>query len=139
MFQVIREKACLANLDFFIDSIRMFLQKAGASEQVIFDIILTAEEILVNVMSYAYPEGQEGSLEVTCELYENSGTKKVKFVFTDEGKDFDILDKETPDLSAPIEDRKIGGLGIYLVKTLMDDVSYVRTDNKNILSIIKNI
>ena len=65
--------------------------------------------------------------------------RKIKLVFIDEGKAFDMLDRETPDLSVPIEERTIGGLGIHLVKTLMDDVSYIRNKNQNVLSIIKNI
>jgi len=139
MLQVIREQADLVHLDFFIDSIKGFLEKAGASEQAVFDIILTAEEILVNVMSYAYPEDKKGFVEVSCEMAEIDGTKKLKFTFTDEGKFFDMLDRDAPDLSAPIEDRGIGGLGIHLVKTLMDEVSYLRKDNQNILTVLKNI
>ena len=62
MIQIIKEKACLDQLSFFIDSIKLFLEKAKASEQVVFDIILTAEEILVNIMSYAYPEDNKGNI-----------------------------------------------------------------------------
>jgi len=139
MLQVIREKADFTHLDFFINSIKVFLKKNDVSEQTVFDIILTAEEILVNIMSYAYPEDRKGDVEVCCEMAEIEGVKKLKFTFTDEGTSFDMLDKDAPDLSAPIEDRRIGGLGIHLVKTLMDEVSYIRKEDQNILSVIKNI
>ncbi|HBM16208.1 MAG TPA: ATP-binding protein [Lentisphaeria bacterium] len=139
MFQVIREKAELVHLNFFLKSIRDFIEKAGASEEKIFDVILTAEEILVNIMSYAYPENQKGEIEIHCQILEADGEKKLKCVFIDEGKFFDILQKESPDLSAPIETRSVGGLGIHLVKTLMDEVSYMRQVDKNILSVVKTI
>ncbi|MEI6055745.1 MAG: ATP-binding protein [Lentisphaerota bacterium] len=139
MLEIIKNKACLPLLDFFIDSIRSFLRKAGASEQTIFDIILSSEEILVNVMSYAYPKDKNGEVEVTCELADNGISKKIKVTFTDEGKFFDALDMGTPDTAIPIEKREIGGLGIYLVKTLMDDVSYIRRNNQNILTIAKSL
>lgn len=139
MLEVIKNKACLSLLTFFIDAIRSFLLKAGACEQTIFDVVLSSEEILVNVMSYAYPNGEKGEVEVCCELIDNGVTKKVKITFIDGGKFFDALDMATPDTAIPLEEREIGGLGIHLVKTLMDDVSYTRGNNQNILTIAKSL
>lgn len=139
MLEIIKEKAYLGRLNFFMDSIKSFLEKAGVKEQTIFEIVLASEEILVNVMSYAYPDDQKGDVEVSCEVAENGDSRKAKLTFTDEGQSFDVLEKETPDLGIPIEDRKVGGLGIHLVKTLMDDVSYIRKNDQNILSIVKRI
>lgn len=139
MLEIIKNKAYLSFLDFFINSIRRFLEKAGSSEQTVFEIILSSEEILVNVMSYAYPKDENGEVEVCCELVDNGLSKRVKLTFTDEGKAFDVLDMATPDTAIPIEKRGIGGLGIYLVKTLMDEVSYIRRNNQNILTIAKRL
>ncbi len=139
MLEIIKNRASLPLLDFFISSIRCFLEKAGASEQAIFDIILSSEEILVNVMSYAYSKDQNGEVEVSCELLDNSIPRKIKVTFVDGGKFFDASDKATPDLAIPIEQRGIGGLGIHIVKTLMDDVSYARKNDQNILTITKNL
>lgn len=139
MLEIIKNKASLPLLDLYIDFVKSFLERAGASEQAIFEVVLSSEEILVNVMSYAYLENEAGEVEVSCELIDNGVSKKVKIIFTDEGRFFDALDMATPDTSIPVEERGVGGLGIHLVKTLMDNVSYVRSNNQNILTILKNI
>jgi len=131
VYRVIREKACLTNLNFFKDSIKTFLEKTRVKEEVILEIILASEEILVNVMSYAYPKDQKGYIGLICAFLENGDNKKIKFTFIDDGKFFDIVKKETPNLNTPIgTSRKIGELGIHLVKAYMDSVSYIRKNNR---------
>lgn len=98
------------------------------------DIILintALEEIFVNVAKYAY-EGK-GTVEVTLSKLRDS----VKFVFKDSGKPFNPLSKEDPNITASSEEREIGGLGIYMVKRIMDEVTYDYIDNQNVLTLIK--
>lgn len=98
------------------------------------DIILintALEEIFVNVAKYAY-EGK-GTVEVTLSKTRDS----VKFVFKDSGKPFNPLSKEDPNITASSEEREIGGLGIYMVKRIMDEVTYDYIDNQNVLTLIK--
>ena len=90
------------------------------------------EEIFVNVSKYAYEE--KGTVIVSL----SSDKNKVTFVFKDSGKKFNPLDREDPNINASSEEREIGGLGIYMVKKIMDDVSYEYKDGYNILTLVKN-
>ncbi len=94
---------------------------------------LALEEAVVNVMNYAYPKGQVGT--ITLEAYANE--ERLKFVVTDNGVPFDPTQTAEPDVTASIEDRTIGGLGIFLVTHLMDSVEYERTNEKNVLILKK--
>lgn len=97
---------------------------------------LALEEAVVNVMHYAYPKEQVGNILIEAYADEN----RIKFVITDNGIPFDPTATDTePDVTAGIEDRTIGGLGIYLVTHLMDQVEYKREDDNNILTLVKNL
>ena len=87
-----------------------------------------------NIASYAY-EGGEGKAEI--QIFKTDD--EITLVFTDEGIAFDPLAKEDPDVTLSAEDRPIGGLGIFIVKKSMDDVSYKRENGKNVLTIKKKL
>lgn len=97
-------------------------------------ITVVVEELFVNIAHYAY-EGKEGSAAVSVEFLNND----VVIRFTDTGIPFDPTAKEDPDINASVEDRQIGGLGIYMSKKTMDDFRYKREGDKNILTIRKAI
>ena len=99
------------------------------------DIRLVVEEVVVNVENYAYPDATDDYLNVEIMRDDNSVTLR----FSDGGVPFNPLEKEDPDISAPIEQRKIGGLGIYMVINKMDSVDYEYTDGENILTVKKSI
>ncbi|MBR3076152.1 MAG: SpoIIE family protein phosphatase [Bacteroidales bacterium] len=96
---------------------------------------LALEEAVTNVIMYAYPEGTDGLVDIEAIMRE----KTLTFIISDNGKEFDPTAKPDADITLNVEDRPIGGLGIYLVRNIMDSVSYERTDGKNILTMIKNI
>ncbi len=96
---------------------------------------LALEEAVTNVVLYAYPEGSYGSVELAASLE----GKALRFVLTDSGKAFDPTARPEVDITARAEDRPIGGLGIHLVRQIMDRVEYERKSEKNILTMIKNI
>ena len=96
---------------------------------------LAMEEAVVNVMDYAYPEGTEGEVDIEAIADET----RLRFVISDSGKPFDPTAKEEVDTTLSAEERPIGGLGIHLIRQLMDDISYERKDGKNILRLSKNI
>ena len=98
-------------------------------------INLALEEAVANVIDYAYPEGVEGPVELE---FKNT-PRRLTFILTDEGKEFDPTAAPEVDINADVEHRRIGGLGIHLVRSIMDSVSYLRKDGKNILTMIKNI
>lgn len=94
---------------------------------------LAIEEAVVNVMNYAYPKGQCG--EILLEAYAND--ERLKFVITDSGVPFDPTVAAEPDVSADLDDRPIGGLGIFLVRNIMDSVNYERVSGENVLTLRK--
>ena len=96
---------------------------------------LAVEEAVVNVVDYAYPAGIEGDIEIRV----LSDGETLKTVIIDSGVAFDPTAKEKADTSLSIEDRQIGGLGILLVRELMDSINYERADGQNFLTLIKKL
>ena len=94
---------------------------------------LAIEEAVVNVMSYAYPEGSYGEVIVEAQASDDN----IKFVITDKGVPFDPTKSDAADTTLSAEERPVGGLGIHLVKNLMDTVKYERVDDMNVLTLIK--
>lgn len=110
------------------------LEQMGCSMKEIMQITVCVEEMFVNVAHYAY-EGEQG--EVTVSIDEEEGA--VSITLADEGKPFDPLQKEDPDITLSAEERDIGGLGIFMVKKSMNEVHYERKDGKNIFVMKKFI
>jgi anti-sigma regulatory factor (Ser/Thr protein kinase) len=106
-------------------------QTQGFSKKRAQQIELALEEILTNICNYAY-KGKEGNFGITCRL-EAGGRLVLEIV--DEGTPFDPLSVPDPDVTAKMDERQPGGLGIFLVKQFMDDVQYRREGSKNILSL----
>ncbi len=119
-------------LNNFVKSVgqRLNLEPSLSSQ-----LMLAVEEAVVNVMSYAYPIGSEGEIRVDAQVTEQS----LKFIITDEGKAFDPTTGGNADITLSVEDRPIGGLGILLVKKLMDSVNYERIEGKNVLTLTKEL
>lgn len=132
----IKTPAVLDKLEEMMDFIEDNLVSMVSDNKLINQVRLSCEEVLVNVISYAYPEGL-GEVEITFDLSEDKRTLFIQFI--DGGIPYNPLIKPDPDLSLPVEDRDIGGLGIYLYKTIMDEVLYVRKDDKNVLTFIKKL
>jgi anti-sigma regulatory factor (Ser/Thr protein kinase) len=109
-------------------------KKALVNRETKIKVITACEEIIVNIMNYAYPD-QEGELVI---IYDDE-FDPIKITFVDNGKPFNPLDEPEADFSLSLEERGIGGLGILLVKKLMDDVHYQYKDNQNILTIVKKL
>ncbi len=97
---------------------------------------IAVEEIFVNIAHYAY-EPSKGSATIRAEVTEDP--LSVSLTFVDNGTPYDPLAKEDPDITLTAEDRQIGGLGIFMVKKSMDDISYEYKDGQNILTIKKNL
>ncbi len=107
--------------------------EAGFPQKDVYDILIALDEILANIVYYAYPKGESGTIEI--DLNFDGECLEIKFI--DQGIAFDPLAKADPDLSVPVDQREIGGLGIYIVKKLMNDVIYTRDSDKNVLMISK--
>ncbi|MBQ3264686.1 MAG: ATP-binding protein [Ruminococcus sp.] len=122
------------NLSVVNDFVEDFLSDTGCSAKVKSQIDLAVEEIFINIASYAYEEGTG-----KADIFLSRKNDELHMTFKDSGTPYDPLQKPDPDTSLSASDRKIGGLGIFLVKKTMDDVSYEYRDGYNILSITKNL
>ncbi|MBQ3291753.1 MAG: SpoIIE family protein phosphatase [Mogibacterium sp.] len=100
------------------------------------NLLIAAEEIYTNICKFAYTP-EVGKVTIKLSFYQEPNS--VHITFMDHGIPFDPLKKEDPDVTLPAEERQIGGLGLYLVKKLMDDVTYRFSDNMNILTLIKRL
>lgn len=114
--------------------VRGELEAAGGSLKVMSQVEIAVEEIYVNIVHYAYPSG-DGEAVIRCET--DREVPKMTIQFLDAGTPFDPLAKEDADISLSAEERSIGGLGILMVKKLMDEVTYCYEEGKNILTIVK--
>lgn len=102
-------------------------------EATLFALNLSLEEILTNVISYSYDDNEDHKIKVR--IYINK--KEVCVEVEDDGKPFNPLEAESPDITTPIEERQIGGLGIHLVKGFMDKLEYKRIGDRNLLILTK--
>ena len=124
------------NLDAVTDFVNEQLEAAGCPMKILMQIDLAVEEIFVNIANYAYSP-QEGP--ATVRVQTDSEKSTVDITFIDHGVPYDPLAKQDPDVTLSAEQRAIGGLGIFMVKKSMDDVTYEYRDGHNILTLTKNI
>ena len=134
-----KEMEIEATLDNF-EEVQAFvdeeLERLGCSMETQIQIDIAVEEIFVNIAHYAY-NPDVGKATIRVEITEDP--LSVVLTFMDNGIPYDPLAKQDPDVTLPPEERKIGGLGIYMVKESMDDVKYEYRDGKNILTICKKL
>lgn len=131
----IKVKADTSELDNVLSFADAILEELGCSVKAQMQIDIAIEEIFVNIAHYAYPES-EGEAVIYVEPGESGSS--VTITFEDEGIQYDPLKNEDPDITLSAEDRPIGGLGIFMVKKSMDEVSYEYKDGKNRLTIKKS-
>lgn len=124
--------AAVPQLTSFVDNVCSCLNIDGST---VMQMNLALEEAVVNVMNYAYPKGTKGDVDIRA-LCDGA---HMKFVLIDSGTPFDPTKHQTPDVQLSADERAIGGLGIFLVTQIMDNVSYERRNEKNILTLCKNL
>ncbi|MCF7974091.1 MAG: ATP-binding protein [Phycisphaerae bacterium] len=125
--------ASLKNLPAIHQQVLAFAEEMGVSQKQQSDIELALEETLVNIISYAFTDEAEAhDIELTADV---NGDRRFVITIIDDGKPYDPLTAPEPDLDVDLEHRDIGGLGVMLVKQLMDDVTYSRANNANTLKL----
>ena len=122
----------LKHVRAFVDDIGHSLQ---LDRELLMNLQLVMEEMVSNVIFYAHPEGSEADISLTAE----SDNHELTFVLSDHGQEFDPTLKDDPDINMPPDQREIGGLGIFIVKHLMNEVTYQRLEGRNLLTMKKII
>ena len=128
--------AKVSELDRVIDFVNSRLEELNCNEFERATIDIAVEEIFVNIAHYAYEYDKEGEAVVRATVQKDPA--KIILQFIDSGTKYNPLEREDPDVELELDDRQIGGLGIFLVKESMDNVYYEYSDGRNILTIEKN-
>lgn len=131
-----RTEARRKNLESVMAFVNQGLEACGCSMKTRMQIELAVEEIFVNIAEYAYGL-KTGSATIRLELLDDP--RCIQLTFMDSGVPYDPLARRDPDVKLPAEQRAIGGLGIFMVKKVMDAISYRHENGHNILTIRKNL
>ena len=116
----LRVPAVLTNVPLAIECATQWAREAGFDNRAVYEIQLAVDEAVANVVHHAYRGAETGDIEVSCRLDEDGLTIEVR----DWGTGFDPDTVEEPDVEARLEDRTLGGLGLFLVNQVMDDVEF---------------
>ena len=129
----------LANDIAEISRLAAFIEEVGEAfsltPDVVFNLNLVIEEAVVNIINYAYPKEEHQFIYLSAHVHEGS----IVFVLTDTGKEFDPTLAPEADITLSADEREIGGLGIFLIRQIMNEVRYQRIDGKNILTLEKKL
>lgn len=115
----------------FVDQ---FVEAHGLPNPLSFQINLALEELITNIISYGYSDAGQREIRIALRLKNGRLITEVE----DDARAFNPLKMPPPDLDAPLEERKVGGLGIHLVKNMFDTMDYRREDDKNKLVLMKD-
>lgn len=122
------------NLEQVLEFVNGLLEEKNSPMNLVFELDIAVEELFVNIAHYAYtPEIGEATIQVSFE------EEDVVITFIDRGIPYNPWAKKDPDITLSLEERQIGGLGIYMVKNSMDEVDYAYIDGKNVVTIKKKI
>lgn len=128
--------AIMDNLNDMLDFILEVLEDTSVTSKYKNQIRLACEEALVNVIKYAYPDG-DGDVEIERKIRKKENDLWIQIL--NKGVPYNPLLLEDPDINLAMEDRTIGGLGVYMYKSIMDEVDYVHKGNKNILTFSRKL
>lgn len=125
----------IAELERVAVFVKEVSQLLSLDSETTMNLNLALEEVVSNVILYAYPQKMGENIIIKASSDDNI----LVFTITDKGDEFDPTKVEDADITLAAEDREIGGLGIFIVKNIMNEVTYQRLDGKNILTLKKNI
>ena len=117
------------------EKIGAFCAEHGLAEEVSFEVHLALDELLTNTIDYGYDNDYEHRIDLLLRLQGDTLTVEI----ADDGSAFDPLQAAEPDRGASLQDRARGGLGIYLVRKMMDSVAYRRQDGRNVVTLTKRV
>lgn len=130
--------AIMENNSKFFDFVDQILEENHCPVSIASQIDIVLDEIVSNIVNYAY-EGtnKEPKLKICCSVDEEK--KIITLQFIDSGKQFNPLEAEDPDISLPLNERKIGKLGLFIVKQFMTNIVYTYEEGHNVLSMQKSL
>jgi serine/threonine-protein kinase RsbW len=110
-------------------------EELAAPEDALTNLRIALDEVVTNILNYAYRDGASHDITIRCEL--EGG--RLKTVVEDDGVAYDPLLAPDPDLGSPLDTRRLGGLGVHFVKSLMSDVRYERVGGRNRLTLVQDL
>ena len=128
-------KNSLSELDTLREHLERYAESIGLPKKCTFEINLALEELFTNIFSYGFTDNTEHWIKIKISHDDETLIIRIE----DDGVPFNPIAAEKPDIESPPEERKIGGLGIHLIKQLMDEIAYERIDNHNFLTMKKTI
>jgi anti-sigma regulatory factor (Ser/Thr protein kinase) len=121
----------IAEVARLVDAVESFGSHAGLSSDLTYRLTLSLDEIVSNVIRHGYSDTNDHVVEVRLSVHDGVVTSVIE----DDGHPYDPRESPEPDLSMPVEQRGPGGLGIFLVRQMMDSIDYARRDGRNILTV----
>ena len=122
------------SLDVILEKLEEMIEDREFSPKSMMQMHIAVEELFVNIAHYAYPKDAPGKAEVEMDIDDDN---VVTMVFKDSGQPYNPLAKDDPDVTLAVEEREIGGLGIFMAKKSLDSMEYEYTNNQNVLTIKK--
>lgn len=123
----------LAALDVLCEKLEVFCRQAGLSKKQKFEINLALDELFTNIISHGFKDGRDHRIRISA----RHEPERVTIVIQDDGVPFNPLEAPAPELKCPFDDRKVGGLGIHLIRSYMDEMDYERRGGQNVLTLRK--
>ena len=120
-------------IERIIEEVEQTAKENNIHQECIYKLNLVLDEILMNIISYGYTDNSEHFIDINI-LFDS----EISITVTDEGKQFNPLEASIPDVNKTLEERTIGGLGLQIVRAMMDSITYKYENNKNILLLIKS-
>jgi anti-sigma regulatory factor (Ser/Thr protein kinase) len=123
----------LSELPSVMRALEKFSASEGLEETVRQAAELSLDELLTNTISYGYSDSEQHEIQIDIEVHDNM----LKVIVQDDGVAFNPFDQEAPNLNMHIDERDLGGVGIHLVKEFMDDCTYQRVGQRNVVTLLK--
>ena len=127
--------AAVENIETVTDFVNDYLETLDCPMRIQMKIAIVIDEVFSNITYYAY---EDGSGDVIVRIERTADSKGVLLTFIDNGKPYNPIEKEDPDITLTLDERQIGGMGIFMVKNIADKIFYEYIQGQNILKIWKN-
>jgi len=131
-FALANRRSEIARLTEAVDH---FARQARMTDEDRHNVHLILDELVINVIKYAFRDTQAHTIDVRLSLHD----RVLMMIIADDGREFDPTRAPAPDLDLPIEERPIGGLGIHIVRTLSDSITYERNGGRNTLTVVRTL